>query len=331
MGGRVIHVNPPIATHSLEQIWWPSVQTTHAGTFARTHTQKKVQKLKSHFENVCLVASLSRVVAKTRADHLGRFWMHGTPWRHTRVSLVGCCWCFSFWRGVFHLYLLAYFPLHIFWEICPLTLLVLSVTLSAVAKRQKLTQQRRQTKEFGFAFFASLIYHSRGSCSEERVVYCISNKWMKTTRHLFDKSTQYAWSKWLHSARWREWHVTQYMQQIVQKKKKHVIKPKIAVNVYLPVQRALAESRENTDMSLNLHTWACHTKTSKMKIKYCPWYISIPNNTSKLSQNRSPFYTSDTLFLFLDHDQTLMLFLAPSKKKKHTHKDIAQERYVECM
>jgi len=48
------------------------------------------------------------------------------------------------------------------------------------------------------------------------------------------------------------------MQQIVQKNKqkktqnktnKHLIEPKIAVNVYLPVQRALAESRENTDMS----------------------------------------------------------------------------------
>jgi len=33
------------------------------------------------------------------------------------------------------------------------------------------------------------------------------------------------------------------------KTNKHLIEPKIAVNVYLPVQRALAESRENTDMS----------------------------------------------------------------------------------
>lgn len=39
-----------------------------------------------------------------------------------------------------------------------------------------------------------------------------------------------------------------------QNKNKPIIEPKIAVNTYLPVQQALAESRENTDMSLNHHT-----------------------------------------------------------------------------
>jgi len=67
------------------------------------------------------MASLSRVVAKTRADHLGRFWMHGTPWRHTRVSLVGCCWCwcYSFWRGVFHLFISLFSSSHILRDMSP--------------------------------------------------------------------------------------------------------------------------------------------------------------------------------------------------------------------
>lgn len=71
-------------------------------------------------------------------------------------------------------------------------------------------------------------------------------------------------------------------------------------------------------------------KNKQNENQILPLIHIYPQQHVQVSQNRSPFYTSDTLFLFLDHDQTLMLFLAPSKKK-NTHKDIAQERYVECI
>lgn len=71
-------------------------------------------------------------------------------------------------------------------------------------------------------------------------------------------------------------------------------------------------------------------KNNKMKIKCCPWFISLLSNTSKFSPNRSPFYTSDTLCLFLDHDQTLMLFLAPSKKKTLTKTSLMSVTWSAC-
>lgn len=123
--------------------------------------------------------------------------MHGTPWRHTRASLVGCCWWFSFWRGVFHLYLLAYFPLHIFWEICPLTLLELSVSIHTFSCGEEAKNDSTAPSDKGVWIWISLIYHSRDFWSEERVVYFIFNKWVKTTKHLFEKCTQYAWNKWM--------------------------------------------------------------------------------------------------------------------------------------
>ncbi len=44
----------------------------------------------------------------------------------------------------------------------------------------------------GVWIWISLIYHSRDSWSKERVVYFIFNKWVKTTKHLSEKCTQYA-------------------------------------------------------------------------------------------------------------------------------------------
>lgn len=208
--------------------------------------------------------------------------MQGTPWRHTRVSLVGCCWCFSFWRGVFHLYLLAYFPLHIFWEICPLTLLVLSVSIHTFSCSEEAKIDSTAPSDKGVCFLLHLFTIREVPALRREWVYCILNKWMKTTRHLFEKCTQC-----IHEANGctlfdgGNGTLLNACNKSCKKKKKHIIEPKIAVKTYLPVQQALAESGENTDMSLNHHTWPCHTKTSKMKIKYCPWYISILSNTSK--------------------------------------------------
>lgn len=255
--------------------------------------------------------------------------MHGNPWRHTRASLVGCCWWFSFWRGVFHLYLLAHFPLHIFWEICPLTLLVLSVSIHTLSCSEEAKNDSTAPSDKGVWMWISLIYHSRDSWSGKSVVYFILNKCMKT-KHLFEKCTQYAWNKWMvfgggNGTLLNACKKSCKKNQIHMSSNQRNHRECVLTSAGSPRLKAGKTQTQSIKPSYVTKT------TSKMKIKYCPWFISILSNMSKFSQNRSPFYTSDTLCLFLDQDQTLMLFLAPSKKKKNTYKDIAQERYMECM
>lgn len=49
---------------------------------------------------------------------------------------------------------------------------------------------------------------------------------------------------------------------------------------------------------------------------------------SRFSSTRAGFLSSTALGLFLEHDQTLMLFLA-STEKTSTHKGISLERYIQ--
>lgn len=242
--------------------------------------------------------------------------MHGTLWRHTRVSLVGCCWCFSFWRGVFHLYLLAYFPLHIFWEICPLTLLVLSVSIHTFSCSEEAKIDSTAPSDKGVCFLLHLFTIREVPALRREWVYCIFNKWMKTTRHLFEKCTQCIHEANGCSMEGMAGTLLNACNKSCKKQNKTYNRTKNRCEYVLTsaASPCWKQGKHRHEFKPSYVTMSHKNKQNENQI--LPLIHIYPQQHVQVSQNRSPFYTSDTLFLFLDHDQTLMLFLAPSKKKK---------------